>query len=801
MNHTNEWTRIGLATALCIGLISNAAAEPAPLVQDAYVSTQQINKNFGDKNVVWVDGGDRSGLVEFDLSELGGTVISATLTLNVSMLDTGGVVSIVRILNNWNEATVTAAGVPSSASFNSAALTISPSDMGGPVSIDISTLAQGWIDSPASNHGLMLIPSPNLDVRFGTKEAQLEATLEIVTDGGEPPPPPPPPGDDARIIGVEVDFMADTLTIVGENFDNGLTPEVRLGGYGVLTLVDTPTATEITAQLPGGLADGDHLLTVATGTDAAQHATYDLTVGAAGPAGPQGVQGATGPTGPAGVAGPAGPQGETGATGATGPQGETGAIGATGPQGEAGPAGPQGETGASGATGPQGEAGPAGPQGETGATGATGPQGEAGPAGPQGETGAIGATGPQGEAGPAGPQGETGAVGATGPQGPTGPMGPSGPQGAQGPIGPAGPAGPVSTAAKVAIVALSGGDYTSPLDAMANVDAGAAWCGTPSASNRCLVKIAPGVYNLGAVSAFPGRLVMRSFVDIEGSGENVTRLVASGTATLGGLPATVATASNAELRELTVENTGGASYAFAITGSGTSRVSQLRNVTAIASGGTNSNTAIVNQNTGNNLPKLRNVTAVASGAGAVGIQNSCSAADIDGAVITVTVASSSNGTVITDSNNLSSCGISIRGRATNVTGVIDGGISAYGIGGNQSQTHFSNISLLVRNALYNGYGVSISQFADLRITGSRIEVTGAPTSIGLYGLYGGTASIEQSVVIASSSTLDAMSGGYPGGVYVGASRLAGGNAVTSGVTMVCAGVYDESFAFFATTCP
>jgi hypothetical protein len=72
-----------------------------------------------------------------------------------------------------------------------------------------------------------------------------------------------------------------------------------------------------------------------------------------------------------------------------------------------------------------------------------------------------------------------------------------------------------------------------------------------SETNPYLLKIEPGVYDLGAA---PG-LVMKPWVDVEGSGEGVTTLTATG-----GVPwtdATVQGASNAELRFLTVKNTGG----------------------------------------------------------------------------------------------------------------------------------------------------------------------------------------------------------------------------------------------------
>lgn len=67
---------------------------------------------------------------------------------------------------------------------------------------------------------------------------------------------------------------------------------------------------------------------------------------------------------------------------------------------------------------------------------------------------------------------------------------------------------------KVAVVAESGGDYTDPVAAMND---NATWCG---GATPCLLKIMPGVYNLGANS-----LPMISGVDIEGSGPNMTKIV------------------------------------------------------------------------------------------------------------------------------------------------------------------------------------------------------------------------------------------------------------------------------------
>lgn len=96
---------------------------------------------------------------------------------------------------------------------------------------------------------------------------------------------------------------------------------------------------------------------------------------------------------------------------------------------------------------------------------------------------------------------------------------------------------------RIAWVATEGGDYTSPVDAMTDL---ASWCGTPSAANHCLLRIAPGTYNVGA-----SPLVMTENVDVEGAGRGTT--VISGAVPGTG---TIHTASDAVLRDLTVHGSG-----------------------------------------------------------------------------------------------------------------------------------------------------------------------------------------------------------------------------------------------------
>lgn len=127
--------------------------------------------------------------------------------------------------------------------------------------------------------------------------------------------------------------------------------------------------------------------------------------------------------------------------------------------------------------------------------------------------------------------------------------------------------GPISTSkiqkyGKVAVVAQSGGDYADPVAAMNNI---AAWCGTSSATNPCLIKIMPGIYTLGST------LMMASYVDMEGSGADTTKIVGT---------VRYEYTTNNELRTLTVESPIENSTAVHMEGS---HSLQIRDVLLIAS--------------------------------------------------------------------------------------------------------------------------------------------------------------------------------------------------------------------------
>lgn len=351
---------------------------------------------------------------------------------------------------------------------------------------------------------------------------------------------------------------------------------------------------------------------------------------------------------------------------------------------------------------------------------------------------------------------------------------------------------------KVAIVALSGGDYSNPATAMSNY---LIWCGTPSASNPCLLKIMPGVYNIGATT-----VVMRPYLDIEGSGENTTRITGNIDSSSSGI---VNGASNSEIRFLTVENLGGGSSSIAISNSSASP--KITNVSAVASGGSDS-TGILNSTAS---PVMTNVTATASG----GTQNfGVHNINASSSPVMVNVITSASG-------GTSSYGIfhapSTSMKMINVTATASGGTTNYGVYTNGSSLTMMNVVASASGGS-NNYGVYYRNSPSLTMTNVMTTATGGTNSYGVYndssspvmmgvvaiasggtnsyGVYNtgsGTIKINHSRIQGTTGTICNEAGAT---TFVGNTQMDGGAPYNNG-TLTCAGVYDENYTFYANTCP
>ena len=336
--------------------------------------------------------------------------------------------------------------------------------------------------------------------------------------------------------------------------------------------------------------------------------------------------------------------------------------------------------------------------------------------------------------------------------------------------------------ANVIVVAKAGGDYTDPVTAMNNLSA---WCGTPSATNPCLLKIMPGVYNIGANS-----LQMQSYVDIEGSGENTTKISGSISSpyfppTQGVITASAPT-SNAELRFLTVENIdswGGVNVAIY----NNAVALKITNVTATTALYGSSNYAVYNYTSSTTMT---NVTATASnGSSNRAVYNRSSSTIMTNVTATASVSSVSGGSSNYGVENVASSSMTM----ANVTATASGPSgSNYGINNNFDS------SLIMTNSTVTAWGGSVYNIGIYNITNSSLTIVNstvtASDGVQSYSL---TTKIDHSVIIGTRYTITT---GYTGSViYVGNTRLEGGPVL--GTFITCAGVYDENYVFYANTCP
>lgn len=316
------------------------------------------------------------------------------------------------------------------------------------------------------------------------------------------------------------------------------------------------------------------------------------------------------------------------------------------------------------------------------------------------------------------------------------------------------PDGTIQSSARyggVAVVATSGGDYTDPLTAMGDI---ATWCGTPSATNPCMMKLMPGIYDLGN-----NGLAMQPYVDLEGSGENTTTITSThSSGTWDANSATVSGADNMEIRFLTIENQGGNTYSIAIYNGNASP--DITHVTAIASGGTYIYGVL---NVSSSSPAMTHVTATASGGGSLNY-----------AVLNVSSSSPA---------------------MTHVTAIASGwGDNKYGIGNLSSSPIMTNVT-----AIASGWGYSLNagvyndNFSAPVMTHVTATAEGGNNNFGLFNQYA-SSTIKTSSI---SGTTNSILNGSSSTVKVGASMLEG--SVTGG-GFTCVGVYDENFAALDTSC-
>ncbi len=352
--------------------------------------------------------------------------------------------------------------------------------------------------------------------------------------------------------------------------------------------------------------------------------------------------------------------------------------------------------------------------------------------------------------------------------------------------------------ASVAVVAQSGGDYTDPVAAMSNLST---WCPSPTIGSHCLIKIMPGVYDIGS-----NTLQMQNYVDIEGSGETNTKIAGSVDSSTSG----VVKGANAELRFLTIQNSlsgGGGSNAIAIYADAEM---SIKNVSANSSNATNIYGIYIAGPAGNNT-SMENVTAfITLGMTCFGIYSR----EAFGVKMTnVNLSAFSYGNAyglyldLPGSYGCSQYIPDIDISHLNITAYADGG-NSYGI-------YNSNYCAIIRNAKVVSYHGSVYNYGifntDANLGGGggsltlidvfvvAANISGGSGGSQYFGVFnsntGGNITVDHSVITGITNTVrnDNSSATF----RVGASKLDGGAAWG---TVTCVGVYNGGYAALGPNC-
>lgn len=177
--------------ATCVTLQRGGAGAAA----DAQITSSRPQKNLGDAPQAAVSGaqaGEAQALLRFDLGPVPANISLQSATLRVRQTNTGhATVRAHRALAPWDEGSVTW----SSFGGAHAPAVEAQADNGGPggpetLSLDVTALAQAWVDRAAPNHGVLLEQAAGGATRIRTSEqANAEARPQLEVCYVIPPPP------------------------------------------------------------------------------------------------------------------------------------------------------------------------------------------------------------------------------------------------------------------------------------------------------------------------------------------------------------------------------------------------------------------------------------------------------------------------------------------------------------------------------------------------------------------------------------------------------------------------------------
>jgi hypothetical protein len=298
-----------------------------------------------------------------------------------------------------------------------------------------------------------------------------------------------------------------------------------------------------------------------------------------------------------------------------------------------------------------------------------------------------------------------------------------------------------------------------------------------SASNPYLLIIEPGIYHIGTSS-----FQMKSYVDVEGSGQTVTTIRGNIDSSSAGV---VLGANNAELRNLTVENTGGGNDCIAIYNSGASP--QITDVTAKAGASSVLSSGIVN-NAASPTITMVSVEATSSVYNRAVSNGAASSPSMN----YVTIQASGAGTNMAIHNTGSNTGPQMR----NVIATVTGGATAIACHSSASAAPTMTDSTFTASGATNfNWGIQAESSATLSLTNVTSRGFNGGSGIGLY-IYntGGSAEIRHSLLSGVNNSIKNDSSSNT--VQLGTTQLKG----TAAGTLTCVHCYGNSFTALNSSC-
>ena len=330
-----------------------------------------------------------------------------------------------------------------------------------------------------------------------------------------------------------------------------------------------------------------------------------------------------------------------------------------------------------------------------------------------------------------------------------------------------------SNPANVIIVAKANGDFTSIQSAIDSIS-------DATVDNPYLVYVAPGVYT--------ETITMQAHVDVEGSGQDLTRIFSNEPA-----PQLVQMADMSSLRHVTVEYNKSSSALIGIRVS--SGVATIEHATIVVTG-TNSRTGGISIDIGGDVT-LKDLDISTSG-----IEKSY------GVFIRTGNVSVQDVSVRVSSRDTLAYGFDIRDDSMvdmlNVDVQIEagGGGSAGIFLNNRSHTNLVNVQSTAKGGIDNAGIYLVGASVDVRESFLFGDLSaGGTTGRGIYAI----GSSDSFTITVNSSQLVGATEVFKGGniytIFIANSLLDGGIVNANGGTAICAGVYDEAYTFSANICP